>query len=215
MTNYQQWTTTALILLVLANDTEAYSRDDSFIGYSETIISHPRVAAQGQEYLIFATAYGDITVRLLIHEAPQTVNHMKHLVEKGLFEGCAFYRVEPATETHDTGYTGSRKGYALIQGGLHSCGKQFAETLPIEAEMANRKGTVSLITGTSEFFFNLEDHLEWNGSFTAWGEVADERSWQVLNTLVSLPTRQEKHPVGTVMRILLKEVVFSVSLRKG
>eukprot|EP00250_Pteridium_aquilinum_P016304 c23039_g1_i1 orf=611-1051(-) len=110
MTNYQQWTTTALILLVLANDTEAYSRDDSFIGYSETIISHPRVAAQGQEYLIFATAYGDITVRLLIHEAPQTVNHMKHLVEKGLFEGCAFYRVEPATETHDTGYTGSRKG---------------------------------------------------------------------------------------------------------
>lgn len=103
---------------------------------------------------------------------------------------------------------------AVGKGGLHSCGKQVAETLPVETEIANKKGTVSLITGTSEFFFNLEDHLEWNGSFTAWGEVADEKSWGVLDTLVSLPTRQETHPSGTVLRILLDNVVFAVSIQK-
>jgi cyclophilin family peptidyl-prolyl cis-trans isomerase len=25
--------------------------------------------------------------------------------------------------------------------------------------------------GTSEFFFSLEDHPEWNGSFSVWGKV--------------------------------------------
>lgn len=210
MACYKKWYTRAGLFLVLL-----LWGFIGFFGPSLFIRHPPPLTAQGQEYLVFTTAYGDITVRLFAREAPQAVNFLKVLVEKGLFEGCAFYRAEPAGETVDTGYAGSRKGYALIQGGLYSCGKQVSETLPIEAEIANRKGTVSLITGTSEFFFNLEDHLEWNGSFTAWGEVADEKSWRVLNTLVSLPTRQEKHPSGTVLRILLDNVVFSVSLRKA
>ncbi|MCO5582733.1 hypothetical protein L7F22_036632 [Adiantum nelumboides] len=207
----------ALFLLLKLNEGVAYLRHDAFIGYSEVTVDPPPPPpppppVQAREYLIFTTAYGAIKVRLFVHQAPQTVSYIKSLLEGGTLSGCSLYRAEPPGERVDTGYPGSRKGYALLQGGF--CGRQSATTLPVESEIANAKGTVSLITGTKEFFFNLEDHLEWNGSFTAWGEIAGERSWQVLKTLVSLPTRQERHPVGTVMRMLLKEVTFSVSLQR-
>ncbi|KAJ7266492.1 hypothetical protein O6H91_Y402500 [Diphasiastrum complanatum] len=98
--------------------------------------------------------------------------------------------------------------YALVQGGLYSCGRQQSIDLPLEPLMNNTHGTTSLITGTSEFFFNLEDHPEWDGSFSVWGKVVGDESIQVLKYIANLPTRQEVHPSGTVMRILLKEVIF-------
>jgi hypothetical protein len=102
--------------------------------------------------------------------------------------------------------------YALLQGGLFSCGRQENKELPLEPKLNNSKGAVSLITGTSEFFFSLEDHPEWNGSFSVWGKVVGARSWRVLERLVALPTRQEIHPSGTTLRILLKPVVFKARI---
>ncbi|KAI5056615.1 hypothetical protein GOP47_0028433 [Adiantum capillus-veneris] len=205
----------AFLLLLESNESVAYVRHDAFIGYSEINIGRPPrpPSVQAQEYLFFTTAYGAIKVRLFVHQAPQAVNYIKSLLASGsTLNGCFFYRAEPPGETVDTGSPGSRKGYALVQGGF--CGTQSATTLPVESEMANAKGTVSLIMGTKDFFFSLEDHLEWNGSFTAWGEITGEKSWEVLKTIVALPTRQQRHPTGTVMRMLLKEVTFSVSLQK-
>jgi cyclophilin family peptidyl-prolyl cis-trans isomerase len=100
----------------------------------------------------------------------------------------------------------------MDKGGLFSCGRQENKELPLEPKLNNSKGAVSLITGTSEFFFSLEDHPEWNGSFSVWGKVVGARSWRVLERLVALPTRQEIHPSGTTLRILLKPVVFKARI---
>lgn len=140
----------------------------------------------------------------------KTVQYVKSLVSRGLFDGCGFYRAEPSGPTIDAGRNDFRKGYALLQGGLYSCGRQENKELPLETKLDNSKGTVALITGTSEFFFSVEDHHEWNGSFSVFGTVTGEPSWRALERLVALPTRQEIHPSGTVMRILLKPVIFKV-----
>jgi hypothetical protein len=43
-------------------------------------------------------------------------------------------------------------------------------------------------------------------------QVVGARSWRVLERLVALPTRQEIHPSGTTLRILLKPVVFKARI---
>jgi len=163
---------------------------------------------------MFASKYGDITVELERVKAPKTVRYVKSLVTRGLFDGCGWYRAEPPGPTLDEGSSEPRKGYALLQGGLYSCGRQENKELPLETKLSNSKGTVSLITGTSEFFFSLEDHHEWDGSFSVFGKVVGDSSWRVLERLVALPTRQEVHPSGTVMRILVKPVVFKVKIEQ-
>lgn len=47
-----------------------------------------------------------------------------------------------------------------------------------------------------------------------WVQVVGDSSWRVLERLVALPTRQEVHPSGTVMRILVKPVVFKVKIEQ-
>lgn len=44
--------------------------------------------------------------------------------------------------------------------------------------------------------------------------MVGDSSWRVLERLVALPTRQEAHPSGTVMRILFKPVVFKVKIEQ-
>ncbi|CAM6048878.1 unnamed protein product [Sphagnum compactum] len=208
-----------LLLLVMVTHTLGLSRDAAFVGYSERYLGRQSsslenhgLPLQQKEHLVFETKYGEITVELQKDYAPQTVRYVKSLASRGLFDGCGIYRAEPPGETNDDGHPGTRKGYALLQGGLFSCGRQENKELPLEPKLNNSKGAVSLITGTSEFFFSLEDHPEWNGSFSVWGKVVGARSWRVLERLVALPTRQEIHPSGTTLRILLKPVVFKARI---
>lgn len=209
---------TLLLSLALASSVTALlSRDHAFLGYSERPLVTPQYHGYPQrpkEHLVFSTEYGDIAVELRREMAFKTVRYVKSLVSRGLFDGCGFYRAEPPGPTLDAGATESRKGYALIQGGLYSCGRQENKELPLETKLDNSKGTVALITGTSEFFFSLEDHHEWNGSFSVFGTVIGEPSWRTLEQLVALPTRQEVHPSGTVMRILEKPVMFKASIER-
>lgn len=191
------------------------SRNDAFVGYSElpaTTKLYYGYPQRPKEHLVFATKYGDIRVELQREAAPKTVQYMKRLVNRGLFDGCGLYRAEPSGPTIDIGSSVHRKGYALVQGGLYSCGRQEDNKLPLETTLDNSKGTVAIITGTSEFFFSLDDHHEWNGSFSVFGKVIGGPSWRALERLVALPTKQEVHPSGTVMRILVQPVNFKVTI---
>lgn len=158
-----------------------------------------------------STDYGTVKILLRPESSPQTVEYVKDLVSKGVYRGCDIYRVEPPGLTKDEGGTEYREGYALVQGGAYSCGKQASNKLPVESLLQVKKWTVALIAGTSEFFFSLGDHPDWDGAFSIWGEVLDEKSQKVLEKIVGLPTKQEKHPTGTVLRILVEGVKFSFS----
>ncbi|XP_024519085.1 uncharacterized protein LOC112342082 isoform X1 [Selaginella moellendorffii] len=218
------------------------SRNEAFVGYSEVSLATASTGASNQNFrenvslferpdcLLFSTEFGEIEVELATTAAPETVSFIKDLVAKGTYNGCSFYRAEPPGDTYDQGSTVPRKGYALVQGGLFSCGKQQDVDLPVESRWKHTKGTVSLITvgflftsvslltsfdfqRTSEFFFSLEDHPEWDGSFSVWGKVASASGFSALERIAALPTHQEVHPSGTVMRILSKEVTFSLALK--
>ncbi|XP_024524521.1 uncharacterized protein LOC112344306 [Selaginella moellendorffii] len=201
------------------------SRNEAFVGYSEVSLATAGTGASNQNFrenvslferpecLLFSTEFGEIEVELATTAAPETVSFIKDLVAKGTYNGCSFYRAEPPGDTYDQGSIVPRKGYALVQGGLFSCGKQQDVDLPVESRWKHTKGTLSLITRTSEFFFSLEDHPEWDGSFSVWGKVASASGFSALERIAALPTHQEVHPSGTVMRILSKEVTFSLALK--
>ncbi|XP_057815732.2 peptidyl-prolyl cis-trans isomerase ppi1 isoform X2 [Cryptomeria japonica] len=190
-----------LAIQFLLNASATFSRNTAFEGYSEGPFKpNQQNPVTRSEVLVFSTRYGDIRVFLRQDAAPKTVEYMKSLAREGLFDGCGFYRVEPSGETVDHDRKGTRRGYALVQGGLYSCGRQQSIVLPTEPVLHNN--------GTSEFFFNLEDHHEWDKSFNVWGTIFDEASLAVLQKIVALPTYQEDHPSGTVMRILKTPVEY-------
>ncbi|KAL3683924.1 hypothetical protein R1sor_001946 [Riccia sorocarpa] len=205
-----------LIFLGIAQFCRAGSgnREDAFVGYSEHPLKKTAFpgAQQGSEYLMFSTIYGEIKVELASIASPKAAEYIKSLVTRGLTDGCSFYRAEPAGPTFDEGHDLVRPGYALVQGGLYSCGRQETKNLPVETALKNTKGAVSLITGTSEFFFNLEAHPEWDGSFSVFGRVAGTESWNTLRRLVKSPTRQETHSSGTILRMLISPVPFKARL---
>lgn len=202
-----------LAIQYLSNASATFSRNIAFEGYSEGPFkpNHQNPVTRS-EVMVFSTRYGDIRVFLRQDAAPKTVEFIKSLAREGLFGGCSFYRAEPSGETVDQDREGMRRGYALVQGGLYSCGRQQSIVLPPERVLQNTVGTVALITGTSEFFFNLEDHHDWDKSFNVWGTIFNEESLVVLQKIVALPTYQEEHPSGTVMRILETPVEYTVKL---
>ncbi|KAL2635888.1 hypothetical protein R1flu_007367 [Riccia fluitans] len=189
-------------------------REDAFVGYSEQSYKKttPPGTKQASEYLIFSTTFGEIKVELASIASPKSVKYIKSLVSRGLTEDCSFYRAEPAGPTLDEGRDLVRPGYALVQGGLYSCGRQETKNLAVETALRNTKGAISLITGTSEFFFNLEAHPDWDGSFSVFGRVVGSESWNTLLRIVRSPTRQEAHTSGTILRMLINPVPFRARL---
>eukprot|EP00850_Spirogloea_muscicola_P004851 SM000021S06484 [mRNA] locus=s21:557759:559528:- [translate_table: standard] len=168
-----------------------------------------RPLSPAAEQLQLDTHLGSIAIVLRPDAAPNAVSYLKGLVDKGVYDGCKLYRAEPPGETLDDGQTETRAGYALVQGGAYSCGKQQANDIAVEPKLKLTRGTVALITGTSEFFISLEAHPDWDGSFT----LKRRESWETLDKIVALPTRQETHPSGTVLRILVDGVTFNASVR--
>eukprot|EP00897_Mesotaenium_endlicherianum_P002404 jgi/Mesen1/2191/ME000152S01274 len=170
----------------------------------------------GGDSVTVQSYYGDIKVRLRADKSPKTVAYVKELIATGVYKGCSLYRAEPPGPTRDDGHSETREGYALVQGGAYNCGRQQEHKLPVEFDLPVTTWSplcqVADAQGTSEFFFSLGDHSEWNGAFSVWGEVADEESRSVLRTIVGLPTKQESHPTGTVLRILVEPVPFDMHL---
>lgn len=169
--------------------------------------------ARDDAVLEVSTKFGVITVQLQRATAPRAVDYVAGLVRNGTYAGCSLYRAEPPGPTLDDGEKERRDGYALVQGGAYSCGRQQSHAIPVEPGLPVRAGAVCLIGGTSEFFFSLGDHPEWDKSFTVFGTFDDIVSQKVLEMIVAQPTRQEKHPSGTVLRVLEDAVRFRARLR--
>lgn len=96
--------------------------------------------------------------------------------------------------------------YGLLQGSLGPSVKPP----PREATTQLLRSHVATILGTTEFYIALMDHLDWSQAHCAWGVVEE---WTTVSRMLALPYRNFTHPdYGTVMRLMLKPVVYSMSL---
>jgi len=129
--------------------------------------------------------------------------------QAGVFgSGCHFYRNEGVP--HNARSAGPP--YSLLQGTLSIL---LDTSLPVESYGTILRGDVATIgnDGNQGSFFIAQDpHTDWASSFSVWGYVKGETGMSVVMNLTNRAYREQIHTSGTVMRMLVHPVPFSVQL---
>lgn len=150
-------------------------------------------------------AAGAFAISLNPENAPQTVRRL--LASPG--ETGRFHRAEPLPPAGSQG-----PPYALVQATLSD--PELAK-IPHEGHMSIRRGSVCLITGSSDVFVALADHPGWENSMTVFGEVseADLRA-HIEQPILSLPRHTMIHPTfGTKMSMLNTPLPITIEVIAG
>lgn len=138
------------------------------------------------------TDKGTMTLRFFYADAPQHVANFLDLVKSGFYTGKTFHRIEP--------------GYFLQGGcprgdgtGIRTDGKRLAAEFnghPI------RKGTVAMAllednpdSASCQFFICNTRQKEWDGRYTAFGELVGEESYETLDRLMATPVDEQGRPI--------------------
>lgn len=147
----------------------------------------PARAADGPT-VRFATTLGDIDVRLLPDDAPNTVATFERYVANRSYDGSYFHRLV--------------RDFILQGGGYKQTNEQTStvDTIfgdPDPFKRSNLRGTLATAklpgqpnTSTSQWFFNLADNTSLDSSsddYTVFGRVDNRSSLTVLDTIAALP----------------------------
>ena len=166
-----------------------------------------------ETYAVLKTTHGDITVRLFPNHAPKTVRNFVELAEGGrewldprtgqkttakLYDGTIFHRIIP--------------GFMLQGGdplgqGTGGPGYRFDDEIhpelgfnkPYLLAMANAGKQAGRGTNGSQFFITVGETTWLNGKHTIFGEVADEASRKVVDTISNVKTGRLDRPVDDVV----------------
>ena len=158
------------------------------------------------------TSMGDIRVQLFPHHAPKTVRNFVELAEgtkewqdprtnaprnDPYYDGLSFHRVIPdfmiqggcplGTGTGGPGYT--------FDDEIHP---ELTFTKPYLLAMANAGKRMGRGTNGSQFFVTVAATTWLQGKHTIFGEVMDDDSRKVVDSIVSVPTGPQDRPVEPV-----------------
>ena len=175
-------------------------------------------AAADNPLVVLSTELGDITVEVMIDQAPISGRDFLTYVEKDLYHGEGFYRVVKSAENDN----GTPK-IDVIQGGIIAEGMGL-ETVAHETTEAtgikHTDGTISLArgdvgTGSAAYFFitvGAQPSLDFGGTrnpdgqgFAAFGRVVD--GMDVVHKIHSLSAEHFEQSEGYMAGQLLKEPV--------
>jgi peptidyl-prolyl cis-trans isomerase A (cyclophilin A) len=164
-------------------------------------------------YATLTTNAGAITVKLFPNHAPKTVRNFTELAEgsrewthpatgeraaKPLYDGTVFHRVIPGFMIQGGDPLGSGTG---------GPGYQFDDEIhpdlgfdrPYLLAMANAGKRGGRGTNGSQFFVTVAPTTWLNGKHTIFGEVADEASRAVVDTIAAAPTATGDRPMKDVV----------------
>jgi len=153
---------------------------------------------------ILHTNRGAVTLELFADDAPKTVANFQKLASEGFYDGLIFHRVIPnfmiqggcplGTGTGGPGYTFNDE--------IHP---ELTFDKPYLLAMANAGKRISPITGQpagtngSQFFVTTDATTWLNGKHTIFGEVADEASKAVIDSISATATRPGDRPVEDIV----------------
>ena len=141
------------------------------------------------------TDYGPMTIRFFYEDAPRHVENFLELARQGFYDNLTFHR--------------SVRGY-LIQGGAPD--EQHDAVRPdgkmLQPEFNDRqfvKGTLAMArrrrdpaSASCQFFICDSRREEWDGVYTAFGELFGEESLATLDKLMALPVDKKDRPLKKV-----------------
>lgn len=156
--------------------------------YSESILI--TIAPRKQVEII--TDDGKITIELLYDHAPNHVKNFLELAKSNFFTGQIFHRLEP--------------GYILQGGcsrgdgtGIRLDGKRLKAEFN---QWPHHKGTVSMAlldddhdSASSQFFICYTRQKDWDGKYTAFGQLIGDDSYETLDRLMATPIDNDGRPI--------------------
>ena len=166
-----------------------------------------------ETYAVLKTTHGDITVRLFPNHAPKTVRNFVELAEGGrewldprtgqkttakLYDGTIFHRIIPGFMLQGGDPLGQGTGGPgyRFDDEIHP---DLAFTKPYLLAMANAGLQAGRGTNGSQFFITVGETTWLNGKHTIFGEVADEASRKVVDTISNVKTGRLDRPVDDVV----------------
>lgn len=132
------------------------------------------------QYAKITTNKGDIWIKLLPAEAPNTVANFAHLAESGFYNGLNFHRVIPGFMAQGGCPTGTGSG-----------GPDWAIACETKTNVTKHKrGALSMAhagpnTGGSQFFITFDATPHLDGVHTVFGTIEkdDEESFSTLDSI--------------------------------
>jgi cyclophilin family peptidyl-prolyl cis-trans isomerase len=151
---------------------------------------------------------GTVPVDLLPENAPKMVAALQSLVQRGA--SGSMHRAEGIPAPPSEG-----PPYSLVQSTIHDPDGILVK-MPHEGSLPIQRGSVCMISGSSDFFISLGDHRGWEGSMTVFGQVEPQIILQRVMPILERPHHNFKHPTfGTVMSMLDTPLAFRLSIAEG
>ena len=160
------------------------------------------------ESVRFNTVFGDFEVDLFEEETPGHVANFLAYVDAGDYDNNVIHRAAELTDGSEFVVQGGAFRY---EGTPVSSPFELAEVesrgpVTNEPGISNTRGTLALArvggqenSGTSQFFFNLQDNTGLDGvdgGFTVFGEVAGDDGLSILDQIAAVPTFRGAAPFG-------------------
>lgn len=148
----------------------------------------------GEPVIVLETDKGQIVFALLADLAPETVAHFLELAEAGFFNRTTFHRViagdmiqggSPTSRDNDPYNDGQGTSGRQIRAEFNS--HQFDRGT---VAMAHQPGNPD--SGSCQFFIVLRRIPEWDGKYTAFGEVIE--GIEVAEAISNSPLSKSTHP---------------------
>lgn len=145
--------------------------------------------------VILSTSKGDITINLYPTDAPKTVMNFVTLGKRGYYNDIIFHRVIKAFVIQAGDPTGTGSGGESIYGSTFPDEINSHKIVKGSVAMANRGPN----TNSSQFYIVTESaQTSLDGSYTNFGEVADDASMAVVTAIAASPTDQNDRPVDAI-----------------
>jgi cyclophilin family peptidyl-prolyl cis-trans isomerase len=145
--------------------------------------------------VILKTSKGDIAINLVPDDAPMTVKNFVTLGKRGYYNNVTFHRVikDFMIQAGDPAGTGS--GGESIYGPTFKDEINSHKIVKGSVAMANRGPN----TNSSQFFIVTEtSQPSLDGSYTYFGQVADDASQAVVQAIAAVPTDANDKPTEKV-----------------
>ena len=129
------------------------------------------------------TNRGDIAVELFDDDAPKTVDNFLSLARKGFYDGVIFHRVIPDFMIQGGDPTGTGRG-----GPGYKFEDEFHPELQFNKPYLLAMANAGKNTNGSQFFITVAPTTWLNFKHTIFGEVADQESRNVVDTIATTKT---------------------------
>ena len=141
------------------------------------------------------TSKGDIAINLFPEDAPMTVKNFVTLGKRGYYNNVTFHRVIQNFMIQGGDPTGTGSGGESIYGATFKDEINSHKIVMGSVAMANRGPN----TNSSQFFIVTEANQPGlDGSYTCFGQVADDASQAVVKAIGAVPVDSNDKPTQTV-----------------